>query len=67
MAQWEILGATPQISEAFVIPVLEAMLEQFPFVIRGFHSDCGGEFINHMVARLLNKLLVEQTNLCPTR
>jgi hypothetical protein len=25
--------------------VLEAMRNQFPFVIRGFHSDNGSEFI----------------------
>jgi transposase InsO family protein len=45
--------------------VLEAMLEQFPFRIRGFHSDNGSEFINHTVARLLNKLLIEQTKSRP--
>ena len=65
VTQWEILGAVPQISEAFLLPVLEAMLQQFPFAIRGFHSDCGSEFINHQVARLLNKLLVEQTKSRP--
>jgi len=65
VTQWEVLGAAPQISEAFLIPVLEAMLEQFPFPIRGFHSDCGSEFINHTVARLLNKLLIEQTKSRP--
>ena len=45
--------------------MLAAMIEQFPFVIRGFHSDDGSEFINHAVARLLNKLLVEQTKSRP--
>ena len=43
------------------MPVLEALLGQFPFVIRGFHSDNGSEFINYNVARLLDKLLIEQT------
>src|SRR5258705_10148765 len=47
------------------MPVLEAMLSQFPFRIRGFHSDNGSEFINHTVAQLLNKLLVEQTKSRP--
>lgn len=61
VTQWEIVAATPQISEMWLIPVLQAMLEQFPFVIRGFHSDNGSEFINHTVARLLGKLLIEQT------
>ena len=41
--------------------MLEALLAQFPFVIRGFHSDNGSEFINYNVARLLDKLLIEQT------
>ena len=50
VTQWEVVGATPQISEAYLLPVLEAMLEQFPFRIRGFHSDNGSEFINHTVA-----------------
>jgi hypothetical protein len=61
VTQWEIVAAVPQISEFWLIPVLEAMLLQFPFVILGFHSDNGSEFINYTVARLLTKLLIEQT------
>jgi len=49
-----------RISEAFLIPVLEALLQSFPFVILGFHSDNGSEYINHQVAKLLNKLLIEE-------
>jgi len=45
--------------------VLQAILEQFPFHIRGFHSDNGSEFVNHTVAQMLNKLLVEQTKSRP--
>lgn len=56
VTQWQVVGATAQISEAYLLPVLEAMLEQFPFRIRGFHSDNGSEVINHTVAKLLNKL-----------
>jgi transposase InsO family protein len=67
VTQWEVVGATAQISEAWLMPVLQAMLEQFPFHIRGFHSDNGSEFINHTVAELLNKLLVEQTKSRPRR
>jgi transposase len=62
VTQWEVVGATPRISEAYLNPLLESILEQFPFRIRGFHSDNGSEFINHTVAALLNKLLIEQTN-----
>ena len=65
VTQWQVVGATPRISEAWLLPVLEAMLAQFPFVIRGFHSDNGSEFINHTVAGMLNKLLVEQTKSRP--
>ena len=65
VTQWQVVGAAAQISEAWLIPVLEAMLRQFPFRIVGFHSDNGSEFINHRVAKLLNKLLVEQTKSRP--
>ncbi len=65
VTQYEVLGAVPQISEAWLLPVLEAMLRQFPFHIRGFHSDNGSEFINHTVAKLLKKLLIDQTRSRP--
>jgi len=65
VTQWQVVGAAAQISEAHLIPVLEAMLEQFPFRIHGFHSDNGSEFINYTVAKLLNKLLIEQTKSRP--
>src|SRR5271154_3157067 len=65
VTQWQVVGATAQISEAWLIPVLGAILAQFPFRIRGFHSDNGSEFINHTVAQMLNKLLVEQTKSRP--
>lgn len=59
--QWEIVVCVPLISERYLLPALKRMLAQFPFVIFNFHSDRGSEFINHLVARLLNKLLIEQT------
>jgi len=65
VTQWQVVGATAQISEAWLMPVLEGILAQFPFHIRGFHSDSGSEFINHTVAEMLNKLLVEQTKSRP--
>ena len=40
--------------------MLEALIESFPFVIRGFHADNGSEYINHRVARLLGKLHVQE-------
>jgi hypothetical protein len=61
ITQWEVVGAVETICERHLVPVLEAMLHQFPFQIRGFHCDNGSEFINHRVAELLNKLLAEFT------
>src|SRR5450755_508164 len=60
VTQWQVVGATETISEQHLIPVLEAMLHQFPFRILGFHCDNGSEFLNHNVVKLLNKLLVEE-------
>ena len=53
------------VSEAWLEPLLKAMIEQFPFRIRGFHSDNGSEFLNRTVEKLLNKLLIEQTKSRP--
>jgi transposase InsO family protein len=65
VTQWEIAAAVPRISEAYLLPVLERMLAQFPFQIRGFHTDNGSEFINRTVAQLLEKLRIEQTKSRP--
>jgi hypothetical protein len=65
ITQWEIVGCVEKISEHYLIPLLEDILKQFPFGIKGFHSDNGSEFINKVVARLLNKLLIEQTKSRP--
>jgi len=61
VTQWEIVASVERISENCLVPVLENMLAGFPFVIRGFHSDNGSEFINKTVAGLLNKLLIRFT------
>jgi hypothetical protein len=61
ITQWEIVGAVERISEQYLTPLLEDILNQFPFRVLGFHSDNGSEFINRTIARLLNKLLIEQT------
>ena len=61
VTQWQVVGCTETISENHLVPVLEAMLHQFPFPVLGFHCDNGSEYLNHTVARLLNKLQVEFT------
>ena len=61
VSQWQVEACVEGISEAFLLPVLEAMIAQFPFVIEGFHSDNGSEYINRKVAKMLEKLRIEQT------
>ncbi len=50
-----------KISERYLIPVLEQLLEAFPFILLNFHSDNGSEYINKRVAELLEKLRIEFT------
>ena len=61
VTQWQVIGCVERINEHFLLPVLEAMLHQFPFQILGFHSDNGSEFVNYDVAKLLQNLLIEFT------
>ena len=61
VTQWQVVGCAEKISEAYLVPVLAAVLVQFPFPIRGFHADNGSEYINHRVAEMLRKLHAEFT------
>ena len=61
VSQWQVMACVQGISEAFLLPVLALVIEQFPFEIEGFHSDNGSEYINGRVAQLLEKLRIEQT------
>jgi len=65
VTQWEIVASVERISEAYLVTVLESMLAQLPFIIRGFHSDNGSEFVNKTVATLLHKLLIRFTKSRP--
>ena len=61
ITQWEVVVCVPQITERYLLPALQSMLDQYPFVVFNFHSDRGSEFINRIVEYLLNKLLIHQT------
>ena len=61
VTQWEVLGCVERISEDFLKPVLEALMAQYPFKILGFHTDNGSEYVNRVVAELLEKLLIQFT------
>ncbi|MCL5018923.1 MAG: integrase [Patescibacteria group bacterium] len=61
ITQWEIVFCVPQLSERYMLPVLEEIITQYPFVIFNFHSDRGKETINYLVADLLQRLVIKQT------
>ncbi len=61
VTQWEVIGCVEKISEHFLVPVLKDLLAQYPFTVKGFHSDNGSEYVNRAVVKLLNKLLIEFT------
>jgi transposase InsO family protein len=65
VTQWQVVATVQTISEAHLLPVIEQMLEQFPFEIVGFHADNGSEYVNHAVARMLEKLRIEFTRSRP--
>jgi transposase InsO family protein len=65
VTQFDLVATCERISEAYLLPVLEQLLEDFPFTILGFHADNGSEYINHTVAKLLNKLHIEFTKSRP--
>ena len=58
---FQCVGSVERISEHFLLPVLAALFDTFPFVILGFHRDNGSEDINARVAALLAKLHAEFT------
>jgi transposase InsO family protein len=67
VTQWQVVGAVAAITQTHLEPVLRGILQQFPFSIRGFHSDNGAEFINESVSGLLKRLLIEQTKSRPRK
>lgn len=65
VTQFQVIFTLERISEAFMLPALNQILASFPFKIRGFHADNGGEYINYTVAELLEKLRIEFTKSRP--
>ena len=67
VTQYQVVAAVPRLGERDLVPALEGLLAAFPFKVLGFHADNGSEYVNHKVAELLNKLLVEFTKSRPRR
>ena len=65
VTQWEVIGATEKITEAYLLPLLEKMIATYPFQIINFHADNGSEYINQKVAEMLNRLLIKLTKSRP--
>jgi len=67
VTQFEITGSVERISEFYLESMLEKLIAQYPFEIINFHSDNGSEYINKIVAKLLNKLKIKQTKSRPRK
>ena len=61
VTQFQAVVCVEKISEAYLLVALDELFAAFPFVIRGFHSDNGSEYVNYQVAQRLGKLLIEFT------
>ena len=60
-----MVGATEKITEEYLLPLLERMINNYPFRILNFHADNGSEYINSKVAEMLNTLLIKLTRSRP--
>jgi len=61
VTQFEVVCSVEKISENYLVPVLEELLKTFPFEVINFHSDNGSEYINRIVADLLNRMHIKMT------
>ena len=60
VTQLQFVGSVERISEHFLLPILEALIDAFPVNVQAFHADNGSEYINHRVAEMLAKLHIEE-------
>jgi transposase InsO family protein len=65
ITQYECVGAVPEITHEFMVPILRKIIEVYPFKILGFHCDNGSEYINKFIVTLLNELLIDLTKSRP--
>lgn len=61
VTQFEFVFCLPSISARYMKPILETLIRLCPFTILGFHSDNGSEYINKVVAQILNRFCITQT------
>lgn len=61
VTQFEVVVSMEKISEHYLVPALEQLVDSLPFTLHNFHSDNGSEYVNRRVAKLLEKLRIEFT------
>lgn len=67
VTQSEFVFCVRAISEKYLRKVLEDLYCICPFIIVNFHSDNGSEYINKVVAEILNGLHIKQTKSRPRK
>ena len=67
VTQGEFVFCVAGISERYLKGVLETLAGTCPFQIINFHSDNGSEYINKVVADILNRLHIGQTKSRPRK
>ncbi len=65
VTQSQVVASVQTLSEAHLLPVIAQMTQQCPVRVLGFHANHGSEYVNHRVARLLDKLRPECTRSRP--
>jgi len=59
VTQFQVKVTVERITPTFLRPAIQQILDLFPFKIQGFHIGNSGEYANHNVDTLLNKLFLE--------
>lgn len=67
VTQSEFVFCVPSICERYLKIVLEELIIACPFKIINFHSDNGSEYINKVMADILNRLHIKQTKSRPRK
>ncbi len=67
VTQSEFVFCVPEICERYLKIVPEELIILCPFKIINFHSDNGSEYINKVVADILNRLHIRQTKSRPRK
>lgn len=67
VTQFEFIGCCEKISERYLAPLLELLLELFPFRVVEFHCDNGSEYVNEQVVEILNREMIKLTKSRPRK